>query len=233
MDYSFANLVKYGYFLITFDEKSNGLIFVGIGFFICALIAYLIGSLNFGLIISKYKFKDDVRQHGSGSAGMTNMMRTYGRSAAAVTFFGDFIKAVISVLIGTLICGEMGAYISGLFCVFGHVFPIYFKFKGGKGIAATAGMLVCLNPIVFAILLLIFVLIVAFTKYISLGSVMCMLIYPLILNRIVAEPNFIITIVSVLLAALVVFMHRANIKRLLEGTENKFSFKKSVKPNKK
>lgn len=231
LDYSFPNIVKYGYLLIAFQEKVNGLIFAGIGFLLCAVIAYLIGSLNFGIIISKYKFKDNIRDHGSGSAGMTNMMRTYGKTAAIFTFLGDFTKAVIAVVIGTILCGEMGGYIAGFFSVIGHVFPVYFKFKGGKGIASTAGMLVCLNPIVFLILLVVFVIIVAFTKYISLGSIMCMLIYPLILNRLVTEPNFIVTIISILLSILVIFLHRANIKRLWEGQENKFSFKKSVKPD--
>ena len=232
MDYSFANITKFGYILITFQDKENGLIFAGLGFLLCAVIAYILGSLNFGTIISKYKFKDDVRDHGSGGSGMTNMMRTYGRSAAAFTFFGDFMKSVISVLIATLLCGEMGGYVAGFFCAVGHAFPVFFKFKGGKSIAVSAGMILCLSPLVFAILIVIFVILVLGTKYISLGSIACMLIYPLILNRLTPNPNFIVTVFSMLLAGLVIFLHRANIKRLLEGTENKFSFKKSVKTDK-
>ena len=232
MDYSFANIAKFGYVLITFQDKENGLIFAGLGFLLCAVIAYLLGSLNFGTIISKYKFNDDVRDHGSGGSGMTNMMRTYGRTAAGFTFFGDFIKAVISVMIAMLLCGEMGGYVAGFFCAVGHAFPVFFKFKGGKSIAVSAGMILCLSPLVFVILIVVFVILVLGTKYISLGSISCMLIYPLILNRLTTDPNFIVTIFSMLLAALVIFLHRANIKRLLEGTENKFSFKKSVKTDK-
>ena len=233
VDYAFTNIMKYGYILIAFQGKPNGLVFAVLGFVLCAVIAYLLGSLNFGLIISKYKFKDDIREHGSGGAGMTNMMRTYGRSAAAFTFFGDFVKAVIAIMIATLLCGDMGGYIAGFFCVIGHSFPVFFKFKGGKGITVTAAMVLCLNPIVFLILIAVFVIIVAFTKYISLGSIMCMLIYPLILNRVTTEPNFIMMLCSVLLSVLVIFLHRGNIKRLLEGTESKFTFKKSVKPEEK
>ncbi|MCL2517331.1 MAG: glycerol-3-phosphate 1-O-acyltransferase PlsY [Oscillospiraceae bacterium] len=200
-----------------------------IGFVIGAVIAYLLGSVNFGIIISKTKFKDDIRKHGSGNAGMTNMMRTYGKVAAGMTLFGDCMKAIIAVIIGTMLNGDMGGYVAGLFCIVGHVYPVYFKFKGGKGVATAAAMLLLLNPIVFAILLIIFVIIVGFTKYLSLGSVMCMIVYPLILNRFMGEPNYIITIISLLISVFIIFLHRENIKRLLAGTENKFSFKKSDK----
>ena len=200
-----------------------------IGFVVGAVIAYLLGSVNFGIIISKAKFKDDIRKHGSGNAGMTNMMRTYGKAAAGMTLFGDCMKAIIAVIIGTMLNGDMGGYVAGLFCIVGHVYPLYFKFKGGKGVATAAAMLLLLNPIVFLILLIIFVIIVGFTKYLSLGSVMCMIVYPLILNRFMGEPNYIITIISLLITVFILFMHRENIKRLLAGTESKFSFKKSDK----
>ena len=200
-----------------------------IGFVVGAVIAYLLGSVNFGIIISKTKFKDDIRKHGSGNAGMTNMMRTYGKAAAGMTLFGDCMKAIIAVVIGTMLNGDMGGYVAGLFCIVGHVYPLYFKFKGGKGVATAAAMLLVLNPIVFAILLIIFVIIVGFTKYISLGSVMCMIVYPLILNRFMGEPNYIITIISLLISVFILYLHKENIKRLLEGTESKFSFKKSDK----
>jgi len=200
-----------------------------IGFVVGAVIAYLLGSVNFGIIISKTKFKDDIRKHGSGNAGMTNMMRTYGKAAAGMTLFGDCMKAIIAVVIGTMLNGDMGGYVAGLFCIVGHVYPLYFKFKGGKGVATAAAMLLVLNPIEFAILLIIFVIIVGFTKYISLGSVMCMIVYPLILNRFMGEPNYIITIISLLISVFILYLHKENIKRLLEGTESKFSFKKSDK----
>ncbi|MBQ4575953.1 MAG: glycerol-3-phosphate 1-O-acyltransferase PlsY [Clostridia bacterium] len=204
---------------------------------LCAAIAYFLGSLNFAIIISKYKFHDDIRNYGSGNGGLTNMMRTYGKKAAAFTLLGDVMKAVVSVLLGMLIAGESGAYLAGFFCVFGHSFPIYYGFKGGKGVLTTAAMVLCLDPLVFLILFILFVCIVAGTRYVSLGSVMCLFIFPLLLNRIYpfthggAQPGALVTIVSILIALLVIFLHRSNIKRLWEGNENKFSFKsKGKKP---
>ena len=200
-----------------------------------AVIAYLLGGLNFAIIISKYKFKDDIRRFGSGNAGMTNMLRTYGKAAAAFTLLGDMAKAAVSVLIGTLLAGEAGAYIAGLACVLGHAFPCYYDFKGGKGIVVTATMLLCLEPLVFLILFAIFALIVLSTKYLSLGSIIGMLIYPLLLNRMYPFLNggvpegAVAAIVSILNTILVIWLHRENIKRLMEGKENKFSLKKKDK----
>ena len=200
-----------------------------------AAIAYFLGGLNFAIIISKYKFKDDIRRYGSGNAGMTNMLRTYGKAAAAFTLLGDMAKAVVSVLIGTLLAGEAGAYIAALACVIGHSFPCLYGFKGGKGIVVTASALLCLEPLVFLILFAIFVLLVASTKYLSLGSIMGMLLYPLLLNRLYPFVNggmsegAVVAIVSILNTVLVVWLHRENIKRLMSGTENKFSLKKKDK----
>ena len=198
------------------------------------IIAYLLGGLNFAIIISKYKFKEDIRTYGSGNAGMTNMLRTYGKAAAAFTLLGDMAKAMLSVIIGTLLAGESGAYIAGLCCVIGHSFPCYYGFKGGKGIVVTAAMLLCLEPVVFLILLVIFVLLVASTKYLSLGSIIGMMLYPVLLNRLYMPLNgmnegAVVAIVSVLNTLLVVWLHRENLKRLWNGTENKFSLKKKDK----
>ncbi len=198
-------------------------------------IAYFLGSLNFAVIISKLKFHEDIRKYGSGNAGMTNMLRTYGKSAAAFTLLGDAAKAAISVLIGTMLCGEAGAYIAGLCCTLGHSFPIYYGFKGGKGVVVTATVILCLDWLAFVVLFAIFVLIVASTKFLSLGSIMGMLLYPMMLNRLYpythggmsegAAP----AIISVLNTVLVIWLHRENIKRLWNGTENKFSLKKKDK----
>ncbi len=198
-------------------------------------VSYFLGGLNFAIIISKYKFKDDIRRYGSGNAGMTNMLRTYGKAAAAFTLLGDMAKAMVSVLIGTLLAGEAGAYIAGFFCVLGHSFPCFYGFKGGKGIVVTATTLLCLEPLVFLILFLIFVLLVASTKYLSLGSIMGMLLYPVILNRLYpyvnggASEGAVVAIISILNAVLVIWLHRENLGRLLNGTENKFSLKKKDK----
>lgn len=200
-----------------------------------AIVAYLLGGLNFAIIISKCKYKDDIRRYGSGNAGMTNMLRTFGKSAAALTLLGDMAKAAVSVLIGMILAGESGAYIAGFFCVIGHSFPCYYGFKGGKGIVVTATTLLFLQPVVFLILFLIFVLLVASTKYLSLGSIIGMMLYPILLDRMYTfltgkeEAGMVVAIVSVLNALLVVWLHRENLKRLWNGTENKFSLKKKDK----
>ena len=202
---------------------------------LCIAIPYFLGSINFAILISKTVYKTDIRSYGSGNAGATNMMRTFGKKTAFMTFGGDALKAFVSGALGYLLLGQYGAHIAGLFCVLGHMFPIYYKFKGGKGVVTTAVSMLMCNPFVFLILLVIFVIIVGFTKYISLGSIMCALLYPIILDRIEKFVNGVsraYVVIPMIIAALVVFMHRENIKRLMNGTENKFSFKKSVDPTK-
>lgn len=204
------------------------------GCVVIALAAYLLGSLNFAIIISGKTYGQDIRNFGSKNAGMTNMMRTYGKRAAGLTLLGDALKAVVAGLIGYALLGQLGAYIAGVFCVIGHMFPVYYKFRGGKGVVTTAiSMLMC-NPFVFLIVFSLFVALVAMTKYISVGSIMCVLIYPLILYRIETHLNGFCPYVpfALLITVLVVFKHRSNITRLLNGTESKFSFKKSVKAKK-
>ncbi len=206
---------------------------IGVGsIFIVALIAYLLGSLNFAIIISGRRYKEDIRAHGSKNAGMTNMMRTYGKSAAGFTLLGDALKAMVSCLVGYATFGTVGSYIAGLFCIIGHIFPLYYRFKGGKGVVTAAVTVLMCNPFVFLILFIMFVVIVACTKYISLGSVMCMLLYPIVLDRVNKMLYGFSTmeiLFAFLMAVLIILKHKENIKRLLKGTESKFSFKKSVK----
>ncbi len=200
--------------------------------FLMASVAYLLGSLNFAIIISGRKYQEDIRTYGSKNAGMTNMMRTYGRSAAGLTLLGDALKAVVACLCGYAVFGSMGAYIAGLFCILGHMFPIYYHFRGGKGVVTAAVTILMCNPFVFLILFVLFVILVLASKYISLGSVMCMLLYPLVLDRInrwIVGYSTLEVVIAILMTILVVFKHKENIKRLLQGKENKFSFKKSVK----
>ncbi|MBE6693227.1 MAG: glycerol-3-phosphate 1-O-acyltransferase PlsY [Ruminococcaceae bacterium] len=211
------------------------------GVLVCMIIPYLLGSLNFGLIISNRKYKDDIRTHGSGNAGTTNMLRTYGKGAAVATLLGDMLKAFVAVSIGylvldigiTLESGEvirdkLGASIAGLFVMLGHVFPCFYKFKGGKGVA-TAGMVVLmLNYIVFLILMAIFLIIVIGTKYVSLGSIMGMMLLPIVLTAF--DGPGAAAAISVLMALLVIWKHKENILRLREGKESKISFKSKKKP---
>ncbi len=206
---------------------------IGVGtILLVAVIAYLLGSMNFAIIISDRRYKEDIRSHGSKNAGMTNMMRTYGKSAAGLTLLGDALKAMVSCLLGYAAFGTTGAYIAGLFCIIGHVFPLYYRFKGGNGVVTAAVTVLMCNPIVFLILFIMFVVIVAFTKYISLGSVMCMLLYPIVLDRMnkwLYGYSGLEILFSLLMAVLIIAKHKENIGRLLKGSESKFSFKKSVK----
>lgn len=195
-------------------------------FVVCAAIAYFIGSVNFGIVVSGKFYKDDVRNYGSGNAGATNMLRTYGKRAAAITLIGDLLKGFISVMIARLVFGVICGYVAGLVCILGHVFPIYYKFKGGKGVATTAGVVLALDWRIFLVLIAIFAIIVLGTKFVSLGSIIVAMLLPILVNRMggaLTPP--ICVLISFIMAAVVVILHRANIKRLLEGKESKISFK--------
>ena len=206
---------------------------------LCIVIPYLLGSINFALVISKTFYRDDIRKYGSGNAGMTNMLRTYGKLAAAGTLLCDMLKAVIAVLLGQLFYNAfgLGGYLAGFFCVLGHIFPIFFKFKGGKGVATTAAMILTLDPLCFLFLIVIFIVIVAGTKYVSLGSIICCMVYPLLTHKL-ADVGLsgwgkgFPVLISFAVAAVVIFMHRENIRRLRNRTENKISFSKKNKETK-
>ncbi len=201
------------------------------GIVFCALLGYFLGSINFAVVISKIKFKDDIRKHGSGNAGATNMSRTYGKGAGIATLCGDLLKAVVTVMIARFLCGDIIAYMAGMFCAFGHAFPCYYKFKGGKCVSVTAAMALTLEPLAFLFTFLVFAAIFATTKYVSLSSIFAALMYPLFLNNVMTmryghgDLRIIFVLITCLL---VIFLHRENIARLREGKENKFSFKKKA-----
>ena len=200
-----------------------------VGIALCVIIPYLLGSLNFGVIISKIRYRDDVRKHGSGNAGMTNMLRTYGKRAAVITLLGDLVKAMVSAAFGLILMpGDGFAYIAGIACMVGHAFPIYFHFKGGKGVVVALGTMLVLNPKVCGACLLIWILVISFSKYVSLSSMIAASLFPLInfFWPFWFKPHPIQTIASVIMAVFIVFLHRENIVRLIKGTENKFSLKK-------
>lgn len=199
------------------------------GVLLCMIVPYLLGSLNFAIIISKLFYHDDIRKYGSGNAGMTNMLRTYGKIPALATLILDMAKGAIAVIFGMLVFASLGPAIAGLFSVLGHMFPCFYKFKGGKGVATTAVVILVTNPIVFFILLVIFLIIVVGTKYVSLASIMCAMIYPLILSRFSNDGFGVLSAFAI--AALVVFMHRSNIKRLWDGKESKISLKSKKSQN--
>ena len=207
---------------------------------ICAILAiavpYLLGSLNFGIIFSKIFFHEDIRNYGSGNAGTTNMLRTYGKGFAALTLVCDMLKAAVAVVFGALMLNPMawapidGIALSSLFVILGHCFPCFYLFKCGKGVATFAMVILITRPLVFLVLLFCFVVIVAGTKFISLGSIICALLFPVFsqsLHGSIDAGWFNLTAVAI--ALLIVFMHRSNIKRLLAGKESKLSFSKKEK----
>ncbi|MFR6065726.1 MAG: glycerol-3-phosphate 1-O-acyltransferase PlsY [Eubacterium sp.] len=214
-----------------------------IKFALVVLVSYLLGSLNFSIIFSKGVVKKDIRESGSGNAGATNMLRTYGKKFALLTMLGDIIKVAIAIIIAFLIFGSPVKYLfasptdptelqqimfykqfAGFFCVVGHIFPVFFKFKGGKGVAACTGMVIMVDWRIALILFVIFVIIVAISKWISLGSITIAILYPVLLY--VFYKNIIVTLIALIFAVMVVVAHRQNIKRILNKTENKISFKK-------
>ena len=219
------NQCLYTYLDTNYNLNSTAKMLLMIGLVLaCVIIPYLLGSVNFAVILSKIKYKNDIRDYGSGNAGTTNMLRTFGKGAAAFTLLGDMAKAAVAVVFGALIWVD-GAFIAGLFCVVGHIFPCWFHFRGGKGLAPTAMVILLTSPPTFLILLIIFVIIVVGTKYVSLGSVMCALLYPLLLSRFGGVG--VNVIMAFMITILVVVMHRGNIKRILNKTESKISFSKN------
>lgn len=211
-----------------------------------SVFSYLLGSLDFAVYISKRKFDDDVRNYGSGNAGTTNMLRVYGKKAAVLAFVGDLLKGVLASLGGMLLAGIGCGYVAGFCCVVGHCFPIWYGFKGGKGVATSLGVIMALEPIVGLLALLIFVGVVAFTKYVSLGSIMAVIVYPMLLQGAFnvlypdlraaeapgASPFAIPQLVSIAMMILVVARHISNIKRLYAGEESKISLKRAKKKEK-
>lgn len=204
------------------------------GCILCALIAYVLGSFNFAMILSKRMYNQDIREFGSKNAGTTNMMRTYGKKAAFFTILGDILKGIVAVIIGRFLMGLMlGGYISAFFCIIGHVFPFLYGFKGGKGVATAIAAILVLNHYTFLVLIAIFVITVICTRYISLGSILCAAIYPLLTYYSTMPTDLLFKglafLFSFLMAIVVIAKHHENISRLAHGTESKFSFKKSKK----
>ena len=206
------------------------------------LVAYLFGSINFAIIIGKIFTKKDVRDYGSGNAGMTNVLRSFGKLPALLTTIGDFFKGVLAIVVGRwvvlLLAGELPAYAEVLLLLpglVGHCFPIFHGFRGGKGILVCAGMICVLDWRVLLIILSVFIITVAATRFVSLGSIFAATAYPIstvlmaLLDKAPTETLLLNGVVSLLAGALVVFMHRANVVRLIKGTESKLSFSKAGK----
>lgn len=205
-------------------------------YIVVAILAYLIGSISFSVIFGKKFAGIDVREKGSKNAGATNTLRTAGKKAAICTLICDILKGVLAVLIGFIvgtwfpdIDKPLLVQIAGICVVLGHIFPIFFKFKGGKGVATSLGVLLIMNWQIGLICLIFALLIMIFTRMVSAGSILAAVLFPVLTifihqHYIVEGGNYIIF--GVILAALVIVLHRANIQRILAGKENKISFKK-------
>ncbi|MBR1540585.1 MAG: glycerol-3-phosphate 1-O-acyltransferase PlsY [Clostridia bacterium] len=196
-------------------------------------IGYLIGSINFSVILSRKLAGFDLREKGSKNAGTTNMLRTVGKKGAAMVLILDILKGVIAVLIARLISGDVNqaiaCQIAAFAVVLGHTFPIFFEFRGGKGVATSIGVLLMLNWQIGLICLVYGILMIVLTRMVSLGSITAAVLFPVL--TIFIRGHYIATgfnyiIFGVVMACFVLFNHRTNIKRLNEGTENRISFKK-------
>ena len=207
---------------------------------ICLVIGYICGLFQTGYIYGKLHHID-IRQHGSGNAGTTNALRTLGWKAGVITFLGDCLKCVFAVFVSWLLFGkshermfELLAMYAGVGAVLGHNFPFYLQFKGGKGIAATAGILLAVNPKVAIVAYLTFIVIVVATRYVSLGSIILVIMFAIgmvvqgeIFGTTLTVPErYELYALSIFLTILAIYKHKENIKRLLHGTENKLSFSK-------
>lgn len=221
----------------------------GIYILIAAVIAYLIGSINTSIITTRIVAHKDIRTMGSGNAGFTNVLRTVGKGPAIVTFIGDFLKGVVSILIAYLILigfndekmnlvRQYAFYIAGLACVLGHMYPIFYGFKGGKGVVTTASVMLMTDWRTLVAALVVFVIMFATTKVISKCALVNALVYPIttfcfryFLDYMPNPSNslvfvFFSTFITLIIAIMVIYRHKDNIKRIINGTEKKITAKK-------
>lgn len=205
-------------------------------YIVVAILAYLIGSISFSVIFGKKFAGVDVRTQGSKNAGSTNTLRIAGKKAAILTLICDILKGVVAVLIGFIvglwfqdIDRTLLVQIAGICVVIGHIFPVFFKFKGGKGVATSLGVLLIMNWQIGLICLVFALLIMALTKMVSAGSILAAMLFPVLTifihqHYLVDGGNYIVF--GIILATIVIILHRSNIQRILSGKENKLSFKK-------
>ena len=205
---------------------------------VAAVFAYFCGCFNGAVIVSKYILRNDVRNHGSGNAGLTNFFRTFGGPLTFVVILCDVLKAVVALLVSQWLVfsgftifisadftvaywDTFAKYWAGLFCLLGHMFPCMFQFKGGKGILSGGTIAIMIDWRIALILLAVFIVAVLITKWVSLGSILMAILYPVLMGLFYKSVP--ITLISVVFAAIVLVAHRENIKRILNGTESKIT----------
>ena len=202
------------------------------------LLAYLLGSIPFGYLIVRWQKGVDVRSTGSGSTGATNVMRNLGILGFVVTFILDVGKGTFAVLLASRLTSGDGSWIpltgdprwiaaASIAAILGHCFPVWLKFRGGKGVATGVGVFIALAPVQVALVLVIFAIIVAIWRYISLGSIVATAAFPVLVYY-MKHPPLPIVAGAAGSALIIIAMHHANIKRLVQGTENKVGTKKAV-----
>ncbi|WP_019228531.1 glycerol-3-phosphate 1-O-acyltransferase PlsY [Sedimentibacter sp. B4] len=189
-------------------------------YFFIAIIAYLLGNISFAYILGKIFTKKDVRDYGSGNAGATNAIRAFGKKIGAMVFIGDVLKGVIAVLIGRSI-GETGVYLAGAMVIIGHNWPVFLNFKGGKGVATTIGVMIIASPFVTLICFVLGLVVIIATRTVSLGSIIGMAMAPLAAGIFVRPFNVSLFIFCLFIGTMAIYRHKENIKRILNGKENK------------
>ncbi len=192
-------------------------------FVIIAVCAYLLGSLSFAIIVSKVTLGKDIRNYGSGNAGLTNAYRTMGAGKTLFVLIGDIAKGAAAISIGAYLAGPIGKLVAGIFVILGHMFPVYFGFRGGKGVLVGAVMLLLFDWRIFLVAFVLFFAAVFATRWISLGSILGAVSFPITTFAFYRDP--VLNAMAFGMAVAVIFMHRSNIVRILHGEENKFSFK--------
>ncbi|WP_053219547.1 glycerol-3-phosphate 1-O-acyltransferase PlsY [Virgibacillus senegalensis] len=188
---------------------------------IFAVIAYLIGSIPFGLIVGKLGYKIDIRQHGSGNLGGTNSFRVLGFKAGLLVTVCDILKGTLAVILPVVFADHLNALIIGIFAVIGHMYPVFAKFKGGKAVATSGGVILGVNPLLFLIMLATFFVSLYLTKYVSLSSMITGIVTVTVTIFLQETGLFIVTS---LLTLFVFYRHRANIKRIINKTEPKITW---------
>lgn len=196
-----------------------------LNYIIIAVIAYLLGSISFGMIVAKMKGGPNLREVGSKNTGATNVLRVMGVKTGLIVFVLDILKALIACIIGRVWMGLNGAMLAGLAVVIGHNWPCFFQFKGGKGVASTLAVMLMTFPVPAIICYVVAIVLIATTKYVSLGSIMLAALFALMV--IIGNwSNWLVIVWVIAIAGLLIWRHHANIGRLLNGNENKLSFKK-------
>ena len=197
---------------------------MAIRYILSVAAGYFIGSVSFSILITKKLLKNDVRNMGSGNAGATNVARVFGFGVGIATFAGDVLKTVVAMLLGEYLGGEIGKVLSAAACIIGHSWPVYYGFKGGKGVSVGAAIALMLDWRVLVVISIAFFIVALTTKIVSLASITAAVSLPVSLY-LLGDRSAPVLILGIFAGLYVIFLHRSNISRLIAGTEPKFKAK--------